>query len=494
MRTLLLLLSTLPFIAHAGQPATISGKPANFSEGNIVLYADKPYPQSMPDAQSYALSGNFEWKTELEYGTLLTATVGNEIIQFFLEPGDALTISFDPVEKPLSIEFSGKGAENNRLLQEFNIKFINDFSPSSIQSAMEASVDAFESQLFDQRMKQLRFMKEQSGKSGITQSFRDFLNHQITYHFFAQLLQFSISKSDDPTGMKVSRLPDIMLTEMNSLPLSDERGMNAPAYRSFVRNYIRYQTSAQNSFVKFADYSDMLEREYSYALRYLTGEPFTFWLANELFEYCDKSAPETVKKLHKALTQCDLTGDYAKPVTARCEAELAAKTVKKELALPEPEAKGKKGSGKSSDDAKKSQPFTLIDMKGNKVYLSDFKGKVLYVDFWASWCGPCRQQFPYAKELHKMFSPEHLKQVVFLYISIDNDEATWKKGVEKNQIQGFNVFSPGGWSSSVVQHFGVRSIPRYKLIDKQGNIADPNAKRPSSGQEIVNDIVRLIKQ
>jgi thiol-disulfide isomerase/thioredoxin len=291
--------------------------------------------------------------------------------------------------------------------------------------------------------------------------------------------------------MKVMRLPDIMLTEMNTLPLMDERDMNSPAYRGFLRNYIRYQTSAQNSFVKFSDYADMMEREYNYALRYLTGEPFSFWLASELFDFCDKASPETVQKLHKALTQSDASGNYLKPVSAKCEAEILAKVEKKEKIVVE-DSKDKKS--KTSDEAKKKQPFTLIDLKGNKVYLDDFKGKVIYVDFWASWCGPCRQQFPYAKELHKMLSPEHLKQVVFLYISIDNDEETWRKAIEKNGIQGFNTISPGGWSSSAASHFGVSSIPRYMLIDKNGNVADPNAKRPSSGQEIINDIVRLIKQ
>ena len=72
--------------------------------------------------------------------------------------------------------------------------------------------------------------------------------------------------------------------------------------------------------------------------------------------------------------------------------------------------------------------------------------------------------------------------------------ATWKNAIEKNGIEGFNTLSPGGWSSSAASHFGVSSIPHYVLIDKNGNVADPDAKRPSTGQEVINDIVRLIKQ
>lgn len=472
----------------------VSGKAVSASAMKIEFLVDQPYPQSQPEKQTFILSEDFRWQSVLEKGTLVSVMLDKEGFQLFLEPGDALTLHIDASVEPALVEFSGSGAENNRLFSEFNKKFSLDFNPSNVKAVMEASAsaDVFESALFEQRIKQMRFLKENSGKNGITQGLRDFLNNQISYHYFGQLLHYAVIKSDDPTGLKVSRLPDIMLSEMKSLPLMDERLMNSPSYRAFLGNYIRYHASEQNSFVKFTDYSEMLEREYNYALRSLSGEPFSYWLAHELFNYCDKAAPETVRKLHRVLMQTDAKGDYVKPVTIRCQAEISAKEVKKEIPKLDDEIREK--TPKAKDTGKRNQPFTLIDLKGNKVYLEDFKGKVLYVDFWASWCAPCRQQFPYARELHKMLSPEHLRQVVFLYISIDNDEATWKKAVEKNGIQGFNTYSPGGWNSSAVTHFGVHSIPRYMLIDKNGNIADPHAKRPSSGQEIINDIVKLIKQ
>ncbi|MDZ4844861.1 MAG: TlpA disulfide reductase family protein [Chitinophagales bacterium] len=490
MKNLLLAMLLCPLFLFAGQPAIVSGSFTNGSDAVLEFTTDKPYPDTSAYRQSVqSNSGKFEWKTDWEKGNLVSVVIGSSSFQLFLEPGDALQIEVNPTIEPVSISFSGKGAENNRFLFDFNTQFKKDFNVDAQTASVAAagSIDEFESSIFDQRMKHMRFVKEQTVKNKTTTACNDFINDQVVYNYFAQLLLFSKIKSADPTGMKMIALPSIMMSEMQSASLMDERNMNSPAYRSFLLNYVRYETAKGFNFLKFLDYADMLEREYSYALRYLSGEPFKFFIAHELYTNCDKTESATVKKLHQALAQSDPQGNYVKQVYAKCQTEINAKEVKKEK-VEEPKEK----ASKTSEAAKKSQPFTLIDLKGNKVYLDDFKGKVVYVDFWASWCGPCRQQFPHAKELHKMLTPEQLKQVVFLYISIDDTEEKWKNAIEQNQIEGFHTNSPGGWGSSVTKHFGINSIPRYMLIDKKGNVVDPNAKRPSSGGELLRDILMLL--
>ena len=145
-----------------------------------------------------------------------------------------------------------------------------------------------------------------------------------------------------------------------------------------------------------------------------------------------------------------------------------------------------------SSTSPKAPEITLNDINGNKVNLSDFKGKVVYLDIWASWCGPCMYEMKNSGTLKKHFKDN--SNVVFLYISIDSEIETWKATVKKKDIHGIHLISKEGLEDDVRGKFNTVTIPRYILIDKKGNIADNDAKRPSEGELIIADIEKLLAQ
>ncbi|WP_298497772.1 TlpA disulfide reductase family protein [uncultured Algibacter sp.] len=116
---------------------------------------------------------------------------------------------------------------------------------------------------------------------------------------------------------------------------------------------------------------------------------------------------------------------------------------------------------------------------GGKMSLDDLKGKYVYIDVWATWCGPCIQQIPHLQEVEKKY---HDKNIEFVSISIDkkNDYEKWKSMVNEKQLGGIQLFADNDWNSAFVQEYQIQGIPKFILIDTKGNIVDSNAPRPSS--------------
>ncbi|RDB07504.1 TlpA family protein disulfide reductase [Runella aurantiaca] len=126
--------------------------------------------------------------------------------------------------------------------------------------------------------------------------------------------------------------------------------------------------------------------------------------------------------------------------------------------------------------------FTGETPDGKQLSLSSLKGKVVYVDMWATWCGPCRAEFPWAKELKKQF--EGNNEVVFLYASVDGDPNAWGKFLKTaNSPEGIHIrLSPIEQRKISEEYQCGGGVPKYFLIDQQGKIVSTVAPRPSSGK------------
>jgi len=121
--------------------------------------------------------------------------------------------------------------------------------------------------------------------------------------------------------------------------------------------------------------------------------------------------------------------------------------------------------------------------KGGTTSLDDLKGKYVYIDVWATWCGPCKREIPFLKKVEKQY---HDKNIEFVSISIDEekDHDAWKKMVTDKEMGGIQLLADNAWFSQFVKDYFIKGIPRFILIDPDGNIVNPDAPRPSSSSLI----------
>ena len=130
--------------------------------------------------------------------------------------------------------------------------------------------------------------------------------------------------------------------------------------------------------------------------------------------------------------------------------------------------------------------LSLPDLNGKLVSISELRGKVVLIDFWASWCGPCRHNNP---RLVKLYNKYHEKGLEIYGVSLDEDMGDWKKAVHHDKLSWIQVIDDKGWAASSINTYGVDFIPSSFLIDKQGIIRTMNLE----GSELESSVKDLLK-
>ncbi len=135
--------------------------------------------------------------------------------------------------------------------------------------------------------------------------------------------------------------------------------------------------------------------------------------------------------------------------------------------------------------------FEDINSNVLKSILESYRGRVVYIDFWAPWCSPCMKEMDYSKQIQEYYKDE---EVTFLFLANSCNEETWKATIANKGLTGDHILLTSAQYSELRELFEIGGIPHYAIIDRKGNIVSKDAFRPSSEDYLKKELNRLLME
>ena len=390
---------------------------------------------------------------------MVSVDLGDEV-KLFLEPGDQLHLDADLLDLPQSLRFSGQGAANNQFLAALRARF-----PDYLRiDYKDLEVDAHRKMIDQRRLELERFGDEGCNQHQLTPSFIAYYRAEITYEWANEIVSYP-RNYERQNGRENEAIPKDYYDVLDQVELVDETAIGTTHYRRFLeRNFQRHffrlweeRWNQSNIEQMPAENPRPLQKPTPTTNNALHGKVLYFFLAGEIEDLQQGRFDQGKQRLTEFLRQ-----PY--PEYTEVVEEVVRETSKFKPGQPAPD-------------------FTLDDLEGQSISLSDFKGQAVFLDFWASWCGPCIEAVPF---LEKIKQRTRDQKVVFLNISLDPADE-WHQAVDEHGLTGVHVRSPGGWQAAVAQLYQVRGIPSYFLVGPDGRM-DGRVDDVSNVEEVISRI------
>ncbi|TYZ07847.1 TlpA family protein disulfide reductase [Hymenobacter lutimineralis] len=411
-----------------------------------------------------AADGSFEMRlTGLTEAFDAQLGMGNSLT-VYLSPGDSLTLTVDRKNLLETLRFSGRGAHVNNYLTQAQRHFDYDFG-NLPESQHGAATPAGFVQLADAyRQRQLDTLASWQAKAPLPAELVVLRRQLLDLQRGLSMLRYAGNQKGQ--AQQEPTLPAGYFDFLKMMPLPAE-GMWA-ARPIFMQTLAFFHGAYSYLFLlppsgQLASAPGLPEKLYARATADLGETPLRDQVIGELLMGQLYDHPTTTR---------EAVGSLLPTYFARTQDSMYVRNVR--LAW------------QTTAGLQTGQPapaFSLRSAQGKTVSLADFKGKVIYLDFWYSSCRPCLAEAPAAEKLKKQFLG---RDVVFLYISVDRKAEEWQQAIRKFALASPNsvhLLDPG--ASNAASAYGVSSFPSYWVIGRDGRIWRGAAPRPSSGPEVV---------
>lgn len=380
----------------------------------------------------------------------------------FVTPGDSIRI--DVMEDEL--RFEGLDETHNMFLFNWERKFFLD---SAVRAEYNSSWSRLTPREFleywsTRRTDQLIYLNSYFQTDSASQLFMNYLRSEIDYTYAVALLQYSWRGKSRGAAVDIPEFVDAIM----SIPQSNTQALMCGTYLHYLnvlpKCLYNYEVYHMDSFAQKTAYEPM--KQFTFAL-----EVIDKYFSNYPGELATAIALEQqVSFLEMGRGRID----FEQTLTSRFE--ILNREFESRIHNPAIQQYIQNKLDLVKGNPISASNFRLLSVNGDSISLSDFAGKVVYLDFWSTYCAPCVAEIPSAIELQKQFEK---KDIVFINVALNYNLDEWKQFIRSRELQGVHLIARGGFASDVAKAYDVTSIPRYYLIGKDGMIINAQAPRPS---------------
>lgn len=424
--------------------ALISGQILNHTGEAIIMSKDMTFVQVI----KFTCEGKFSDTLRIPSG-IYSFYIDKNVKDIYIANGHNLIINADANNFKNTLVFSGKGSGANAYL------LVKEKAETRLKdegtSIYDLSEENYKARLNDHKKTLIDAL---DNSESVQKDYRKNEKRNLHYEYLFKLGSYEQQHAGaiKKPGFKVSK---DFLSEMNDVNFeSEEDYAFSPAYRIMLSRH--YEQRAKN-LVKAEGITKDIARLKVYQT--ISNEN----LKNELlFENTHKTITNTpdIEELYSGFTAASTNDENNTKIT-----EIYNRLTLIAKGQPSPKF------------------VNYVNKDGGTTSLDDLKGRFVYIDIWATWCGPCMAEIPIFEEIERSY---HGKNIKFVSISVDKqkDHGKWKKMIGDKQMDGMQLLADNELKSQFIQDYSISSIPRFILIDPDGKIVSANAPRPSENEKL----------
>jgi thiol-disulfide isomerase/thioredoxin len=408
--------------------------------------------------------GDATFHLDIDVAKFITFTYGKESIELFVEPTDSLTMRFRAGQLKKTIRFEGAGRLNNECLTSFQFLFRNqpkknfrlpffniEFDSATVDLAQFSDAESYLEKANNARETEILHLATR--KAGISRPLYSQLWKNVIYTYDTRLYTYFIAKNMNPDEY---RLTSQRFFPFRGFNYTDYERNETPVFRTAMKAFLHAQARQISNETTANTLYETIEKKMEGYDR--------FWLQKELLvEVLNLTRSfsfgrQHIEQYRKDCPFKDLILDL-------------------EYAYDDYLDVGERAE---------APDFQFVTSEGNVTKLSEFRGKVVYLNFWASWCQPCIQNFTKYADVRAKLNTEG---VVLLNVSIDDQPEKFQDAVTRLSPVGINA-QPMNMTEAK-KLYSLYAIPAYYIVDKNGKFAHLPEK---NGRDVVNEFKKLLAE